>query len=604
MVTVRESHGPRSNRFKVAVQGVGDRVRELTNIRHFYKWSLSAGIVGVVAGIGTIGFNALLNVSIAWFGWLRVSLPSPWLLPLIPALGGLLVGLIRHLWMPEAFESPCATDTMIDIIHEDNGRAKMRVPFVTILTAALTLGSGGSAGRECPTALIGTGFGSLVSRAVERFRLDERLGFKLTSDDLRTLAICGAAAGLGAIFRAPIGGALFATSVLYISGMEYDNILPAVVSSLTAYLVFSSVYGFEAMFSAPFTWQFNGFDLVVVLVIGLVGSLVGVLWIKVFYGFFNRFRALRLPNYAKPALGGLLMGLLVLAVPRVWGMGYDTIQLAIQYKLGIGLLLLLVFAKMVASGLSIGAGGAGGVIAPSLFIGAAMGGVVGAAASVAFPGAAVHPALYVIAGMGAVYASVGKVPLAISILLCETTRNFTMLVPLVIAATAAYLVSGAATIYASQHESATKEQSDVLQRLRAGEILRGAPVSIASSTTAEGLMRLVSESGHHGFPVVDGGHLVGVVSWKDVQKVPPADRETVPVSEIMTAPALSVRESASAGEALALLDAHGVGRVVIVDDSDAGVVTGVLTKSDLVHAYAKALRPTGVVTPLLSDRVG
>jgi CIC family chloride channel protein len=565
------------------------RAAELTNLRQFYKWSIAAGLVGVVAGIGTIGFNAALNLSVGWFGWLRTALPALWLLPLIPALGGVLVGIIRQSWMPEAFASPCATDTMIDIIHQDDGRAKIRVPFATIVTAAITLGSGGSAGRECPTALIGTGFGSLVAQIIERLGLDRRLGFKLSRDDMRTLAICGAAAGLGAIFRAPIGGALFAVSVLYIYGMEFDHFLPAVISSLTAYVVFSSVYGFEPMFSAPFTWQINPFDIGVVLVIGVVGSLVGVLWIKVFYGVFNRFRAIKMPNFLKPAAGGLILGLLVLVVPQVWGMGYATIQQAIDYKIGLGVLIVLIFAKMLASAFSIGSGGAGGVIAPSLFIGAALGGTIGDIAVRIFPHAGVHPALFVIAGMGAVYASVGKVPLAITVLLCEATRNYSMIIPLAIASTAAYLASGSTTIYESQRLSAAQDQADVLRRTPIRDVVRGDPATVGADASVSDLMELVSSSYHHGFPVVEDERLVGVVSWKDVNRIPLEVRGTTTVREIMTSPVVSLRASDTARAALDLLDARGVGRIVIVDDDDPGHVVGVLTKADLVHAYAAAL---------------
>jgi CIC family chloride channel protein len=547
--------------------------------------------VGVVAGIGTIAFNATLNLSLGWFTWLRSTLPSPWLLPLIPALGGLLVGLIRYFWTPEAFDSPCATDAMIDIIHKDDGRAKIRVPFATMITAAITLGSGGSAGRECPTALIGTGFGSMVARFIERFGVDHRLGFRLSTDDMRTLAICGAAAGLGAVFRAPIGGALFAVSVLYMSGMEYDHILPAVISSLTAYLVFSSVYGFEAMFAAPFTWQINTFDIGVVLIIGIVGSLIGVIWIKVFYGMFNRFRAFKMPQYLKPAAGGLLLGLVVLVVPQVWGMGYATIQQAIDYKIGLGVLIVLIFAKMVASGFSIGSGGAGGVIAPSLFIGAALGGAIGDIAVRLFPHAGVHPALFVIAGMGAVYASVGKVPLAITVLLCEATRNYSMIIPLAVASTAAYLASGPATIYESQRPSASEDQADVLRRTPITDVLRGDPVTVQADLPASELMALVSQSHHHGFPVLDGVRLVGVVSWKDLDRIVPADRDATAVRHIMSTPPIRLRASDPARLALDTLDKHGVSRIVIVDDDALDTVVGVLTKADLVHAYTKALQP-------------
>jgi len=577
----------RADLVKDALEAIKARAHYLRNWQQLYKWSIAAGLVGILGGFGALLFSVTLDSAIPLFDSMADALPDPRLIAIIPALGGLLVGLIRYVWMPEAFCSPCATDAMIDIIHKDNGRAKFRVPFATILTASITLASGGSAGRECPTALIGTGFGSIASTLIQKLRLDKLLHFTFTDQDVRTLAVCGAAAGIGAVFRAPIGSALFATSVLYIYGMEYDLILPAMISSLTSYLIFSVFYGFEALFSAPFIWAFNLFDLVVVLLIGVIASLVGVLYLKVFYGIFNRFRALAIPDWTKPAIGGLLMGILVLFVPRVWGMGYQTIQDAIDYKLALPLLLVLIIGKIVASSLSIGSGGAGGVIAPSLFIGAALGGTIGLAATSMFPDASAHPTLYVIAGMGALYASIGKVPLSTAILLCETTRNFTMIIPLIIANTTGFLASGNHTIYESQHADATKETADILRRVPVERVLTADPVVARDTMSVIDLLRLVGTAGHHGFPVLDDDdRLVGVVSWKDAQKVPYPERGETPVSAIMSRDVISLFPYESTRRALTLIEQHHIGRVVVVDPVRVGAVLGIVTKEDLIKAYA------------------
>lgn len=570
-----------------ALERIKAQAHYLRNWKQLYKWSIAAGLVGLLGGIGALLFSVTLDSVIPLFDSMADALPDPRLIAIVPAFGGLLVGLIRYVWMPEAFQSPCATDAMIDIIHKESGRAKFRVPFVTIITASITLASGGSAGRECPTALIGTGFGSIGSRIIETLRLDKLLHFTFTEDDVRTLAVCGAAAGIGAVFRAPIGSALFATSVLYVYGMEYDLALPAMISSLTSYLVFSAFYGFEPLFDAPFIWAFNLFDLVVVLIIGVVASLVGVLYLKVFYGIFNRFRALAIADWLKPALGGLLMGVMVLFVPRVWGMGYQTIQDAIDFKLALPLLLILVIAKIFASSLSIGSGGAGGVIAPSLFIGAALGGSIGIVANQFFPGAASHPTLYVIAGMGALYASIGKVPLSTAILLCETTRNFTMIVPLIIANTAGFLASGNHTIYESQHADATKDTADILRRVPVEQVLTPQTITVRDDMSVIELLRLVGTCGHHGFPVLDAeDSLVGVVSWKDAQKIPYPQRQDTPVSAIMSRDVISLFPYESTRRALTLIEQHHIGRVIVVDPVRPGHVIGIVTKEDLIKAYA------------------
>ncbi len=577
---------------KNTFEAIKARAHYLRNWHLFYKWSIAAGLVGVLGGMGALLFSVTLDTITPFFDSVAAALPDPRLIAIIPALGGLLVGLIRYSWMPEAFCSPCATDAMIDIIHEDGGRSKFKVPFVTILTASITLASGGSAGRECPTALIGTGFGSIGSTIIEKLRLDKLLHFSFTKDDVRVLAVCGAAAGIGAVFRAPIGSALFVTSVLYIYGMEYELVLPSMISSATSYLLFSVFYGFEPLFHAPFIWAFNVFDLSVVLLIGVLASVVGILYLKVFYGIFRRFRTLAIPDWIKPALGGLLMGILVLFVPRVWGMGYGTIQDIIDLKLALPMLLLLVIAKILASSLSIGSGGAGGVIAPSLFIGAALGGAVGAVATQLFPGFEAHPTLYVIAGMGALYASVGKVPLSTAILLCETTRNYTMIIPLIVATTAGFLASGTSTIYESQHADATRETADILRRVPVERVMAKEPFVLREDTSAQDVLRAVGTSGHHGFPVVDAEeHLVGVVSWTDARALPYEERATTPVSQIMTRELIWLRPTDSTRTALDMIEHNKIGRVIIADPEGKEVL-GVVTRADLINAYSEWISAT------------
>lgn len=571
---------------KSTLEALKARAHQLRSWQRLYKWSILGGLTGTLGGLAAVVFVWLLETVEGSVTAAADALPTPWLLPLVPALGGLAVGLLRARFTPESFDSPGSTDRAIDAIHDHGGRLPKRTAVMTAVTSAITLGTGGSAGREGPTVLIGAGIGSIAARLVNLLRLPKRLGFTFTGEDVRVLAICGVAAGLGAVFRAPIGAALFAVGVLYIYGMEDDYLAPALVSSLTSYLLFSLFRGFEPMFRAPFTWNLDLFDIGVVLVIGILASLAGMAYIRTFYDLFERFQSWRIPTWLKPAIGGLAVGVIGLALPQALGMGHDTIQSIIDYRLGAGVLALLVVAKIVATSLTIGSGGAGGDMAPALVIGAALGGFVGAAANALFPGAVTNPALYVIAGMGALYASVAKVPLATAILLCESTRNYTLIVPLVIANTAASLASGNHTIYKSQHASATREQQDVLRKVPVGRICTSDPVTVPGTTSVIALLRLVGTTRHHGFPVLDEeGRLIGVVSWKDAQKVPHTERETTTVAEVMTAPPFTVTPEEPARRALDLIEKHRIGRVVVVAAEDATAVRGVVTKEDLIKAY-------------------
>lgn len=571
---------------KSTLEALKARAYRLRSLEQFYKWSILGGLTGISGGLAASAFVWLLGASGKAVSGIARTLPATWLVALIPCLGGIAVGALKTWLSPETFESSSSTDRAIDAVHQTGGHLPRRTPVVTALTSTITLSTGGSAGREGPTVLIGAGVGSLVAELVDRLGLHRRLGFRFSEEDVRVLAICGMAAGLGAVFRAPIGAALFAIGVLYVYGMDADHLAPTLVSSLTAYIVFSLFYGFEPMFRAPFTWDIDLFDIAMVLLIGVVSSLAGMAYIRVFYGLFRRFRRWRAPEWLKPAIGGLAVGVIGLAMPRVLGIGHETIQDMIDYRIGAWALVLLAVAKMLATSLTIGSGGAGGDMAPALFIGAAIGGAIGSAATSLFPDMAAHPALYVIAGMGAVYSSVSKVPLATAILLCESTRNYTLILPLVIADIAASLVSGDQTIYESQLASATREQQDVLRRVPVAQICTTEPVTVRETTSALDLLRLVGSSGHHGFPVLDAdGKLVGVVGWTDAQKVPYNERERTLVAAIMSQPALTVTLDEPARRALDLIERHKVGRIVVVSFADPREVIGVVTKEDLIKAY-------------------
>lgn len=560
------------------------------NLQDYYKWSIAAGLTGVLGGLGGALFNFILDGSLWGFNKLLVSMPDPRFILLIPAIGGLLAGITRYVLLPEAFESCCSTDAMIDIVHKDGGKTRWMTPFATIISSALTIGSGGSAGRECPTALIGTGFGSISSSIIQKLKLDKIFKFSFTDKDIRTLAICGAAAGIGAIFRAPIGAAIFSISVLYVYGMELDALLPALISSITAYLIFSTFYGFESLFKAPFAWSFNMFDLFWISLIGVVTSLAGVLYIKVFYGIFHAFRKLSVPDYLKPAIGGLIVGIIVLFFPRVFGMGYETIQDAIDYKIAATVLIAIIVAKMFATSFSIGSGGSGGVIAPSLFIGAAIGGSMGRLAIFLFPHAAVHPALYVVVAMGAFFSAIGKTPLATAILLSEATRNFTMIVPLIAGNTASFLAASTHTIYESQHAEVGDKGDDMLRRIRVKDIMQPQVMTVPLELSAADFIKKVQQTGHHGFPVVDHGNFRGMVFWDDVRVVPQEERETTRISELMRVDSADfcIYPNKTAGDLLKIFDDKKVDRALVMNPTTPGKLIGIVTRQDVINNYLKA----------------
>lgn len=344
-----------------------------------------------------------------------------WLVPLVTTLGGLLSGILIFTFAPEA--EGHGTDSVVHAFHHDAGRLRMRVVPLKLIASALTIGSGGSAGREGPTALISAGVGAIYGRLGARAEQDRRL-----------LLLVGAAAGLSAIFRSPIGAALFAVEVLY-GDMEFEaSALPyAMLSSIVAFALNGFLVGYRPLFDVPTDLEVGGIvDHLYYLPLGLISGLIGTLLPVAFYGMRDAFRWLPVPRHLKPAIGGLATGLLALVVPQVLGGGYGGIQEAIDGRVGTWLLLALVFAKILGLCFTVSSGGSGGVFAPSLFIGAMLGAFL--ARLLGLP-----PAAFTVVGMAAVFGAAARVPIATLFMVTEMTGGYQLLVPAALAVSIAFI---------------------------------------------------------------------------------------------------------------------------------------------------------------------
>jgi CIC family chloride channel protein len=346
-----------------------------------------------------------------------------WLVPVATTIGGLISGWLVYTYAPEA--EGHGTDTAVKAFHRAGGYIRSRVAPLKLIASAITIGSGGSAGREGPTALIGAGIGSIYATWAHR-----------PDEERRLLVLMGMAAGLSAIFRSPIGTAFFAIEVLY-GGMDLEASALAytMLSSIVAYAVNGLFVSWEPLFSFPaapagaihpMAYLWYG-------VLGVVAALVATVLPMVFYGLRDAFRELPMPSILKPALGGLGVGLLAWRFPQVLGGGYGWIQDAIDGKLMVGLLLALIFAKMLAFALTVSSGGSGGVFAPTLFIGAMLGG---------FLSSLVHlpAAPFVVIGMAAVFGAAARVPIASLIMVTEMTGSYRLFAPAAFAVLMAYLI--------------------------------------------------------------------------------------------------------------------------------------------------------------------
>lgn len=401
---------------------------------------IDAVVLGVAGAAAAQVFTLLLRGATALFlgviaGYQPPGLPNEggtlqeifgryglWLVPLATTLGGLLVGVLVQRLAPET--EGHGTDTVVHAFHRTQGILRPRVTPIKLIASALTIGSGGSAGREGPIALAAAGVGSFYARLMQRPAADRRM-----------LVVVGMAAGIAAIFRSPIGAALFAIEVLYLD-MEFESValLPAMLASVVAYALNGFFVGWQPLFRVPSQLTLprlidNGWY----LALGVAGGLVAAVVPLVFYGMRDLFRRMPLRNELKPAIGGLLMGLFALAWPGVIAGGYGWMQLAIDGRLAAGALLALLLVKPLAMSLTISSGGSGGVFAPTLFIGGMLGGLL--ASLTHLPAAPL-----VVVGMAAVFSGAAHVPVASLMMVTEMTGGYELLVPAALAVMLSYLV--------------------------------------------------------------------------------------------------------------------------------------------------------------------
>lgn len=437
-------------------------MRSFESPRYFLKWVGISTLIGIVAGIGSIAFSAAIHVASGFFfgtivgylvpnpageGSTRVvsfwAATRPWLLPIVTTLGGLIVGILVFHLAPEA--EGHGTDAAISAFHQGKP-IRARIPFVKLIASAITIGTGGSAGQEGPMVQMGAGFGSILA-----------VLFHLDAQGRRIALAAGIGAGIGAIFRAPLAGAILAAEILYQSDLEVEVLIPALIASTVGYCIFGAWSGWSPIFATPNDLAFTSPpQLLYYVVLGLLCGLLGRLYARGFYGVTYVFHRLAIPNWLKPAIGGLAIGLIGLAMPQTLGMGDGWVQVS----MGAGLLalplwvvLLLPLMKILTTGLSIGSGGSGGIFGPGMVIGGMTGALLWRLGYHLLPGLPALPAPFVIVGMMALLGGIAHAPIAVMLMVAEMTGNLSLLAPAMIAVSLSYLLVGKRTIYISQLET-------------------------------------------------------------------------------------------------------------------------------------------------------
>ncbi|QDV23323.1 H(+)/Cl(-) exchange transporter ClcA [Aureliella helgolandensis] len=584
------------------------------------KWFLLSALIGIVAGVGAITFQFLVQlVQFLCLGHIAgfpahdahadyspfpevEGIFSPWYLLLVLTVGGLVAGWLAWQFAPEA--SGHGTDAAIDAFHNKRGEIRFRTPIIKTIASAVTLGTGGSAGREGPIAQIGAGFGSCLATAL-----------KLSARDRRILLAAGMGAGVGAIFRAPLAGALFAGEILYSEAeLESDVIMPAAVASTVAYSIFCfslpPEFRFMPLFGQDLHFDFQSpAELLPYTVLAIILSLGGILYIKVFYGIEKLFHKMPGPGYLKACLGGLATGLVGLglyfagnrdvALLSALGGGYGMLQTAFSDigSVTTSALLAVALAKIVTTGLTIGSGGSGGVFGPSMVIGGCLGGAVGKQLHSIWPALIHQPGSFAVVGMAGFFAGCARAPFSTILMVTEMTGSYRLLLPAMWVSTLCFLLMRRWTLYTKQVPTRLESPAhrgdfivDVLEGMHVDDVYQKNRKLhlVHEGTSLNDIVHLLAETPQRYFPVVDHQEkLLGIFSAEDVRSYLYDDTiwEIANARDVMNTRVITLTPEDDLNAALTRFTALNIDELPVVSPEDSQKILGILRRKETIAAY-------------------
>jgi len=566
---------------------------------------LLAAVVGAFAGLGAVAFRELIT-RFQWVFFNRGAVLLDALgdnyVVVIPIAGALIFGPLIYFVAREAKgEGP---PEVMEAVAVGGGRIRSRVAIVKALASSICIGSGGSVGREGPIVQIGASVGSTVGQWL-----------RMPEGWVKTMVLCGAAGGISATFNAPIGGVLFALEVLqrrFVPG----NLVSLVISSVTADAVAHQFLGQKPSFSITAYRMASHWEILPYALLGIIAGLAALLFVRFFYRVEDLFSVVRLPGYLKPALGGIVLGLIGMHYAEVFGVGYGegytvggvfmdsgAVDTALLGEMTLKMTLLLMVMKVVATSVTLGSGGSGGVFAPSLFIGSMLGAAFGIVMHNLAPGitsdtVAETSGSYALVGMGAFFAATVHGPITAIILLFEMTRDYALILPLMTAVVFSLVVARGVSresIYTLRLvrrgvDIHRQEAADLLSSVKVRQVMTRSFPTVSPSMPVSELVNKLHESGHHGFPVVDeSGNLVGVVTLEDVEGVMSRLEPGLTVGDIANKSPIVAYPDQSIHDAVAQLGGRDVGRIPVVDPRNPKRLLGCLRRHDIIRAYSRAL---------------
>jgi CIC family chloride channel protein len=533
-------------------------------------------LVGLTTGMGVWLFKWLIQL-VRGFSF---SLVHGWMVILPPVVGGVIVGLVAHYLIGD--EKLHGTAGIMQSVALTGGRLRYQKAPAKTAAAILSIGSGASVGPEDPSVQIGANLGSMFGQV-----------FRMSDERIRTLVAAGAASAIAAAFNAPIAGVFFALEIVLgeISGNALGMIL---VAAVTSSVFTQAVAGNSPAFQVP-AYAFNSiWELPLYLALGLLSGPISAMYVRLLYRMQDLFGGWNAPRPIKTASAGLAVGLVGIFLPQVFGVGYETIgEVLNKNDLGLWLLIALLIAKLILTPVSIGGRFLGGVFAPSLFVGAMLGGAFGMLMANLFPSLGVSPAAFALVGMAAVLAGAVHAPLTAVLLLFEMTNDYRIILPLMFAVAISLVLSQRIqrdSVYAmglARHGIRLDRGRDVevMSAITVGEAMRPGTESLSESMNLIEAAETLSKMRHHGLPVVDAeSRLSGIITVQDIER---ATGETV--GDACTRQVEVAFPDETLNMALRRMSRRDVGRLPVVSRENPRQLLGVLRRADVIHAYDIAL---------------
>ncbi len=550
---------------------------------------ITALIVGLTTGYGAVGFIWLLDKT-HWFffdvvqSWLSVPL-GIFAIVVIPVLGSLISGPLISKFAKEA--KGHGVPEVMQAIALHGGRIRPPVVVIKAAASAACIGSGGSAGREGPIVQIGSALGSVLGQL-----------FHLSEARIRNLVACGAAAGIAAVFNAPIAGSIFALEVI-LGEFTTAYFGSVVISAVTASIVSRQFLGDAPAFVVPTYNMVSPWEVLFYIILGFLAPLVAWLFVTTLYWLEDKFDGWKFPDSFKPAIGAIFLGIVALALPDTLGAGLEVIGKAIEGNIALPLMALLIFGKLLATDFTLGSGNSGGVFAPSLFMGAMLGGVFGTLMHTLFPAITASPGAYALVGMAAVFAASTHAAITGIIIVFEMSGDYRLILPLMLATVISTLISmqmREGNIYTLKLirrgiQLKSGRDVDVMQGITVGEAMRPEALTLPFHLTISEVTTKLNEYNRRGLPVVDDhGELFGIITIQDIKRAIeqglPGD---TPIKKIATTNILVAYPDETMADVMRRISVRAIGRLPVVSREQPKKVLGLIRRQDLLRAYNLAL---------------